>query len=91
MKKTNGTEPPYVGRYGFLNRPDIFVERKRNDFAPKRLCFNLWQEARKHLCMQTIRLGTSSLIGSRLAYRLPEQVTKGAVLLAVWYVAVKLV
>lgn len=31
------------------------------------------------------------VIGSRLAYRLPEQVTKGAVLLAVWYVAVKLV
>ena len=23
LKKTNGTEPPYVGCYGFLNRPWI--------------------------------------------------------------------
>src|SRR6266567_3583619 len=68
LKKTNGTEPPYVGCYGFLNRPDIFVERKRNDFAPRRFCFNLPQEARKNLRMQTIRLGKSSLIGSRLSY-----------------------
>ena len=35
MKKTNGTEPPYVGCYGFLHRPsrkgarDKILRRKR--------------------------------------------------------------